>query len=60
MELERIEREIAESDAKIDNLVYELEAITEEETKIIERSYGGVGRTAHVGLRIASRCDHGG
>jgi hypothetical protein len=35
-ELERIEREIASTDAEIDELVYELYGITEEERKIIE------------------------
>ncbi|HEV2617854.1 MAG TPA: TaqI-like C-terminal specificity domain-containing protein [Candidatus Acidoferrales bacterium] len=35
-ENERIEREIAETDAQIDNLVYELYGITDEERKIIE------------------------
>jgi hypothetical protein len=35
-ELERLEREIASTDAVIDNLVYELYSITEEERKLIE------------------------
>jgi hypothetical protein len=35
-ELERLEREIAATDAEIDNLVYELYRITQEERKIIE------------------------
>ncbi len=35
-ELERLEREIAAADAEIDNLVYELYRITDEEGKIIE------------------------
>jgi hypothetical protein len=33
----QLEREIAATDAEIDNLVYELYSITEEERKIIER-----------------------
>ncbi len=36
LQLERIDREIAATDAEIDNLVYELYGITEEERKIIE------------------------
>jgi hypothetical protein len=35
-ELDRIEREIAATDAGIDELVYELYGITDEERKIIE------------------------
>jgi len=35
-ELERLEREIAATDAEIDNLVYELYGITDEERKVIE------------------------
>lgn len=35
-ELDRLEREIAETDAQIDNLVYDLYGITDEERKIIE------------------------
>lgn len=35
-ELQRLEREITETDAQIDNLVYELYGITDEERKIIE------------------------
>jgi type I restriction-modification system DNA methylase subunit len=35
-ELDRIEREIAGTDAEIDNLVYELYGITDEERKIVE------------------------
>ncbi len=35
-ELQRLEREIAATDAEIDDLVYELYGITEEERKIIE------------------------
>lgn len=35
-ELERLEREIAATDAEIGNLVYELYGITDEERKIIE------------------------
>jgi len=35
-ELERLEREIAATDAQIDNLVYELYGITEKERKLIE------------------------
>ncbi len=35
-ELERVEREIAATDAEIDNLVYELYGITDEEQKVIE------------------------
>jgi hypothetical protein len=35
-ELDRLEREIASTDLEIDNLVYELYGITEEERKIIE------------------------
>ncbi len=35
-ELTRTEREIAATDAEIDNLVYELYGITDEERKIIE------------------------
>jgi type I restriction-modification system DNA methylase subunit len=35
-ELERLEREIAATDAEIDNFVYELYGITDEERKIIE------------------------
>jgi hypothetical protein len=35
-ELERVEREIAATDAEIDNLVYELYGIADEERKIIE------------------------
>jgi hypothetical protein len=35
-ELDRIEREIASTDTKIDELVYELYGITDEEQKIIE------------------------
>lgn len=37
-ELERVEREIATTDAEIDDMVYELYGITEEERKIIEHS----------------------
>lgn len=37
-ELERIERQIAATDAQIDDLVYELYGITDEEPKIIEGS----------------------
>lgn len=36
LQLERIERDIAATDAEIDELVYELYGITEEERKIIE------------------------
>jgi hypothetical protein len=36
-ELERLERGVAATDAEIDELVYELYAITAEERKIIER-----------------------
>jgi len=35
-ELERLEREIAATDAEIDDLVYELYGITDDERKIIE------------------------
>lgn len=35
-ELDRLEREVAATDAEIDNLVYELYGITAEERKIIE------------------------
>ena len=35
-ELERVEGEIASTDAEIDNLVYELYGITAEERRIIE------------------------
>jgi hypothetical protein len=35
-ELERVEREIASTDEEIDNLVYELYGITDEERRIIE------------------------
>ena len=35
-DLDRLEREIATTDAQIDNLVYELYGITDEERKIIE------------------------
>jgi hypothetical protein len=35
-ELERLEREIASTDAEIDALVYELYGITEEERRIVE------------------------
>ena len=35
-EIERIEREIADTDAEIDELVYELYGITAEERRIIE------------------------
>jgi len=35
-ELERLDREIASTDAEIDELVYELYGITEDERKIIE------------------------
>lgn len=35
-ELERLEREIAATDAEIDELVYELYGITEDERRIIE------------------------
>jgi hypothetical protein len=35
-ELDRLEREIAAADQKIDELVYELYGITKEERKIIE------------------------
>lgn len=35
---ERLEREIAATDTEIDELVYELYGITDEERKIIERS----------------------
>lgn len=35
-ELERLERQIASTDAEIDNLVYELYGITDEERKIVE------------------------
>ena len=35
-ELDRLEREIAATDAEIDNLVYELYGITEKERKLIE------------------------
>ncbi len=35
-ELDRLEREIASTDAQIDELVYELYGITDEERKIIE------------------------
>ncbi len=37
-ELDRIERETAPTDAEIDDLVYELYAISDEERKIIEGS----------------------
>ena len=37
-ELDRLEREIASTDAEIDDLVYELYGITEKEQKIIEES----------------------
>ncbi len=37
-ELERVEREIAAPDAEIDELVYELYGITDDDRKIIERS----------------------
>ena len=37
-ELERVEREITATDSEIDELVYELYGITEEERKIIEHS----------------------
>jgi hypothetical protein len=36
-ELDRVEREIAATDAEIDNLVYEVYGITQQERKIIER-----------------------
>ncbi len=39
-ELERLERQIADTDAEIDNLVYDLYAITDEERKIIEDTKG--------------------
>jgi hypothetical protein len=35
-ELDRLEREIAATDAEIDNLAYDLYGITDEERKIIE------------------------
>ncbi len=35
-ELERVDREIAATDAEIDELVYELYGITDEERRIIE------------------------
>ena len=37
---ERLERQIAETDAKIDELVYELYGLTDEERKVIEESLG--------------------
>jgi hypothetical protein len=37
-ELDRVEREIAQTDAEIGNLVYEPYGITDEERKIIEGS----------------------
>ena len=37
-EVDRIEREIASADAEIDDLVYELYGITDEERKIIEET----------------------
>jgi hypothetical protein len=37
-EIDRLEREIAATDEEIDNLVYELYGITDEECKIIEGS----------------------
>ena len=37
-ELDRLEREIAATDGEIDNLVYELYGITDEDRKIIESS----------------------
>jgi type I restriction-modification system DNA methylase subunit len=40
-ELERIEREIAATDAEIDELVYELYGITAEERKVIEEATAG-------------------
>lgn len=36
--LDRVEREIALTDAEIDNLLYELYGITDEDHKIIEHS----------------------
>lgn len=41
-ELESLEREIAETDAQIDNLVYDLYGVTAEERKITEDSTGSV------------------
>lgn len=35
-ELERLEHEVAATDAEIDNLVYDLYRITDEERKVIE------------------------
>jgi hypothetical protein len=37
-EKERLEREIASTDAQIDRLVYELYGLTEEEIRIVEGS----------------------
>ena len=37
-QVERVDREIAATDAGIDELVYELYAITDEERKVIEAS----------------------
>jgi hypothetical protein len=37
-ELERLEREIAATDEEIDNLVYELYGITDEERSIVENA----------------------
>jgi len=39
-ELDRVEREIASTDAEIDDLVYELYGITDEEQRIIEAPQG--------------------
>jgi hypothetical protein len=39
-ETDQVDREIAATDAEIDNLVYELYDITEEERKIIEGEGG--------------------
>jgi len=38
-DVEKIKQEIAETDKKIDEMVYDLYGITEEERKIIEESF---------------------
>ncbi len=42
-EIERLERDITSTDQEIDELVYELYGITDEERRIIEGSLGSVG-----------------
>ncbi|MBZ5671592.1 MAG: hypothetical protein LAO04_17925 [Acidobacteriia bacterium] len=53
-EIDRLEREIASTDREIDELVYELYGITDEERKIIEGTWGPEGAQSLSGRN--SRC----